>query len=51
MWKKPPWLARTRPTPLQVVQVLGLEPGLAPEPEQVSQVTLVGTSTSTVRPL
>ena len=39
MWKKPPWLARTRPAPLQVGQVFGLVPGFAPEPEQTSQVT------------
>ena len=34
MWKKPPWLARTRPAPPQVGQVFGLVPGLEPEPEQ-----------------
>ena len=50
MWKKPPWLARTRPAPPQVGQVFGLVPGFEPEPEQMSQVTLVGTSTSTVLP-
>ena len=27
MWKKPPWLARTRPAPWQVWQVFGLVPG------------------------
>jgi hypothetical protein len=35
--KKPCW-ARTRPWPLQVSQVLGEAPGLAPEPSQVSQL-------------
>jgi hypothetical protein len=50
MWKKPPWDARTRPAPLQVGQVFGLEPGLAPVPVHTSQVTEVGTSTSTVLP-
>src|SRR3954451_18569641 len=50
MWKKPPWLARARPAPLHVGQVFGLDPGLAPEPEQTSQVTEVGTSISTVLP-
>ena len=50
MWKKPPWLARTRPAPPQVEQVLGLVPGFEPEPVQRLQVTVVGTSTSTDLP-
>ena len=50
MWKKPPWLARTRPAPSQVGQVFGLVPGFEPEPEQRLQVTVVGTSTSTDLP-
>ena len=37
MAKKPCW-ARTRPWPAQVWQVVGLEPALAPEPPQASQV-------------
>ena len=41
--EKKPWLARTRPEPWQVPQVFGCVPGLAPEPEQTSQVTAVGT--------
>ena len=36
---KKPWLARTLPTPPQVRQVVGAVPALAPEPEQLSQVT------------
>ena len=36
--EKKPWVARTRPAPPQVLQVVGLVPGLAPEPSQVSQV-------------
>ncbi len=39
---KNPCAARTRPKPPQVEQGRGLEPGLAPEPEQVSQVIEVG---------
>ena len=39
---KKPCCARTRPWPAQVLQVAGLEPALAPEPAQVSQVTEVG---------
>jgi hypothetical protein len=36
---KKPWLARTLPIPPQVRQVDGEVPALAPEPEQLSQVT------------
>ena len=36
---KKPWLARTLPMPLQVRQGVGEVPALAPEPEQLSQVT------------
>src|SRR3990167_5837762 len=35
---KKPWVARTRPAPPQAPQTVGLGPGLAPEPSQVSQV-------------
>ena len=48
--EKKPCAARTRPWPSQVGQAFGLEPGLAPVPEQVSQVTLVGTRISAVLP-
>ena len=41
---------RTRPAPPHVPQVVGLVPGLAPEPEQVLQRTDVGTSISAVLP-
>ena len=39
---KKPWRMCTVPLPLQVVQVLGLVPGLAPLPLQVSQVSQLG---------
>src|SRR5262249_61223715 len=39
---KKPWAWRMRPCPAQVGQALGRVPGLAPEPEQASQVTEVG---------
>ena len=42
---KKPWLARTLPIPPQVRQVDGDVPALAPEPEQLSQATDVGTLT------
>src|SRR5664280_3892639 len=45
MAKKPCW-ARTRPWPAQVLQVVGLEPVLAPEPPHVSH----GLSIVTPRP-
>ncbi len=45
--EKKPWVARTRPWPLQVVHWVGLVPGLAPEPSQVSQVSAAGTVIST----
>ena len=41
MEKNPCW-ARTRPCPAQVGQTRGRDPGLAPLPEQASQVTEVG---------
>ncbi len=47
---KKPWLARTLPMPPQVRQVVGEVPALAPEPEQLSQVTLVGTRICAVLP-
>ena len=47
--EKKPWLARTRPAPLQVAQVVGLEPGAQPEPSQASQVRAAGTLISTWR--
>ena len=40
--EKKPWLARTRPWPPQVWQLVGWEPGLAPDPSQVSQVWVEG---------
>ena len=40
--KKPCW-ARILPAPPQVGQATGLLPGSAPEPSQVSQVTVVAT--------
>ena len=40
----------TLPCPWQVRQVVTPVPGLAPLPSQVTQVTSVGTSISTVRP-
>ena len=39
---KKPCCARTRPCPPQVLQVAGLEPARAPEPEQASHATEVG---------
>ena len=39
---KKPWRMCTVPAPLQVVQVFGLVPGLAPLPLQVSQVSQLG---------
>ena len=47
---KKPWLARTLPWPAQVGQVVGLVPARAPEPEHVSQETLVGTRICAVLP-
>ena len=49
--EKKPWLARTRPEPEHMAQVVGCVPGLAPEPEHSSQVTAVGTRICAVRPL
>ncbi len=40
---KKPWLWRILPWPLQVEQVVGLVPGLAPEPWQASQAAVLGT--------
>ena len=48
--EKKPWLARTRPAPPQPPQTVGLVPGLAPEPSQVSQVMEAGTLISTSEP-
>ena len=48
--EKKPWLARTRPAPWQVVQGVGLVPGLAPDPPQGSQVMVEGTVISTSAP-
>ncbi len=48
--EKKPWLARTRPAPPQVPQMVGLVPGLAPEPSQASQVMEAGTVISTSAP-
>ena len=39
---KKPWRMCTVPLPLQVVQVFGLVPGLAPLPLQVSQLSQLG---------
>ena len=39
---KNPWRMCTAPAPLQVAQVLGEVPGLAPVPWQVSQVSQLG---------
>ncbi len=47
---KKPWLARTRPAPLQLAQAVGWEPGAQPEPEQSSQVSAAGTFTATSAP-
>ena len=46
--EKNPEDARTRPAPAQVAHVLGSDPGLAPVPEQVSQLMAVGTEMSAV---
>src|SRR5262249_49012476 len=48
---KKPCACRTRPRPLQVAQVLGLVPALAPVPEQASQVTEVGSRTCAFLPV
>lgn len=48
--EKKPCEARTRPWPLQVVQAVGLVPGLAPVPSQASQVMAAGTTISTSAP-
>src|SRR3954447_8278249 len=47
---KKPCCARTRPWPPQVAQVFGFDLGLAPVPEQASQVTEVGTFRLAVLP-
>src|SRR5271155_927022 len=47
---KNPCACRTRPAPPQVEQVFGLEPALAPVPEQDSQVTETGISILAVLP-
>ena len=47
---KKPWLARTRPAPPQVVQVVGVVPGLQPEPVQASQFSDAGTVIRAVQP-
>ena len=39
---KKPWACLILPAPPQVAQGFGLVPALAPEPEQISQVTEVG---------
>ena len=48
--EKKPCDMRTLPAPPQVPQVLALVPGLAPEPEQVSQVSQLGTRISVAKP-
>ncbi len=48
---KKPWLARILPKPLQLGQATGLEPGSAPLPEHVSQVTEVGTRICAILPV
>src|SRR5665213_434011 len=48
--EKKPCAARTRPLPSQVGHVFGCDPGFEPEPEQVAQTILVGTSISAVLP-
>src|SRR5260370_11495714 len=48
---KNPWECRTRPAPPQVGQAFGRVPVLAPEPEQLSQVTDVGMRTDSVLPV
>src|SRR5271167_4832899 len=47
---KNPCCARTRPWPAQVLQVVGFDPAFAPEPEQVSQVSEVGSLIVAVLP-
>jgi hypothetical protein len=49
--RKKPCVERIFPAPWQVPQVLGLEPGLAPEPPQASHVTGVGMRTCATLPL
>ena len=49
--EKKPCAARTLPAPPQVEQVVGWVPGLAPEPEQASQVIEVGTLICAVLPV
>jgi hypothetical protein len=48
---KKPDCERTAPWPPQVAQVLGAEPGLAPEPLQVSHATDEGTRICAVLPV
>ena len=48
--EKKPCCTRTEPCPLQVRQVCGLVPGLAPEPLQVSQFSQDGTRISVSNP-
>ncbi len=47
---KKPWVALTRPAPPQLPQTVGVVPGLAPEPSQLSQVIEAGTVISTSEP-
>src|SRR5699024_4447927 len=47
---KAPWLRLTTPTPLQVGQVRGDVPGLAPSPLQTSQVTGLDNRSGSVTP-
>ena len=47
---KKPWAWRILPAPPQVAQTFGLVPALAPEPEQVSQITEVGMRICAVLP-
>ena len=47
---KKPWAWRMRPAPPQCGQAFGLEPALAPVPEQASQATEVGMRTCAVLP-
>ena len=49
--EKKPCVARTRPEPPQVGHCFGFEPGLAPVPEQASQVIEVGILSSAVLPV
>ena len=48
--EKKPWEARTRPWPPQLVQVVGLVPGFAPDPSHASQFIAAGTPISTSAP-